>query len=179
MKKFLLMIALTLALVAFVACGDEEAEETTDDATEENGEVEAEVVEEAAPAVEVDLSTADKCVEAFIKAAADKDKALLSAICIAEYENTHQFMIDNLWPTIDPGGLVFEGGYEIEEDGDVKFDRALFTEDGETRYMSLMVKQSGDDWVIYGSSDGMYRAPAEEEVIEEIEEVEEIEEAVE
>ncbi len=167
MKKLLLMVALTLALVAFVACGDEEANETTDDATEENGEVEAEVVEDAAPAVEVDLSTADKCVEAFLKVATDKDANLLSAICTTVSEESHQFMIDNIWPAIDPGTLAIEGGYELvdNEDGtfDVDFESALFTEEGDTRSISLMVKELDGNWVICGSIDRMVKLEELEE----------------
>ena len=159
MKKLLLLVALTLALVAFVACGDEEAEETTDDATEENGEVEA---EEAAPSVEVDLSTAEKCAEAFLKVVADQDAALLSAICTTVSEESHQFMIDNIWPAIDPGDMVIEGGYELidNEDGtfDLNFGSALFTEDGDTRSMSLMVKELDGNWVICGEMDVMVTA---------------------
>ncbi len=159
MKKLLLLGILILALFAFVACGDEEAEETVDD----NGDAEvAEETKEAAPAVEVDLSIAEKCVEAFLKVATDKDADLLSAICTTVSEESHQFMIDNIWPAIDPGALVIEGGYEIvdNENGtfDVDFESALFSEGDETRSISLMVKELDGNWVICGEMDMMVAA---------------------
>jgi|GEM_PF-6692705 len=161
MKKLLLLGILILALFAFVACGDEEAEDTTDgtESTEENGD--AEDIEEAVPAVEVDLSSAEKCVEAFLKVATDKDADLLSAICTTVSEESHQFMIDNIWPAIDPGELVIEGGYEIvdNENGtfDVDFESALFSEGDETRSMSLLVKELDGNWVICGNTDSLVK----------------------
>ena len=129
---------------------------------DDNGDAEvAEDTEDAAPAVEVDLSSAEKCVEAFLKVATDKDADLLSAICTTVSEESHQFMIDNIWPAIDPGALIIEGGYEIvdNENGtfDVDFESALFSEGDETRSMSLMVKELDGNWVICGNTDSLVK----------------------
>jgi len=167
MKKLLLLGILILALVAFVACGDEETTDDTEETVDDNGDAEVvEDTEEAAPTVEVDLSSAEKCVEAFIKAVADQDADLLSAICTTVSEESHDFMFDGVWAAIE-GDLTIDGGYEIidNENGtfDVDFESALFFQGDSPRSLSLLVTERDGDWVLCGSVDRMVKLEETEE----------------
>ncbi|MCK4594566.1 hypothetical protein KAU45_08690 [bacterium] len=126
MRRFMIL-ALFIALVfGFTGCGEETEEE-----------------EEA----ELDLSTIENAVDAFIEVVGDKDKDALKNMVIDES------YFDALWPLIDELGLTIIGGYELEEGAfgtTVTFEDARYVEDGWDYVLELTFSEDKGKWLISG-----------------------------
>lgn len=126
MRKFMILALLIALVFGFTGCGDEAEEE-----------------EEA----ELDISTIEKAVDAFIEVVEDKDKDVLASLVIDEQ------YVDVLWPLIDELELTITGGYELEEGAfgtTVTFEDARYVEDGWDYVLELTFSEDKGKWLISG-----------------------------
>lgn len=126
MRRLPLLALAGALLFVFAGCGEEAVEE-----------------EDA----ELDISTIENAVDAFIGVVEDKDKDVLESLVIDEQ------YVDVLWSLIDEFGLTITGGYELEEDAfgtTVTFEDARYVEDGWDYVLELMFSEDEGKWLISG-----------------------------